>query len=374
VFLNKTTADKIILEMKHVVDNHINIIDNNGFIIASTDVRRINNYHEGALLVINKRYTELIVEFDEQYAGCKSGVNLPIYFSNEIIGVVGITGIPDEVVKYARIIQKMTEMLVHEYFDLWNRNNDEKIKLTFVNDLVSGNFLSSLFEIEERLQKYNLDVKSTFNVALIKYAKNDNTHPNSHLHTARHTIVKRYITEKLESTNSLVTFTGEFFIIVTNLSIDEFCKELEYLCKKVQEIHSVSLTCSIGNDYDSYEDIPKSYNEAISILNYINDQPGVYQFSKTSLNVAFSKIPEIYKTTLKNHVFSKCSSLEIQEFIDFIKNYFHCNGSLNLLSKKYFIHKNTVQYKIQKIKEKTDYDIRMFNDMLILYLASIFHK
>jgi carbohydrate diacid regulator len=374
VFLNKTTADKIIHEMKHVVDNHINIIDNNGFIIASTDIRRINNYHEAALLIINKRFKELIVEFDEQYEGCKSGVNLPIYFSNEIIGVVGITGIPEEVVKYARIIQRMTEMLVHEYFDLWNRNNNEKIKLVFINDLVSGNFLSSLFEIEDRLQKNNLDVKGTFNVALIKYAQNENTNQNSHLHTARHTIVKKYITEKLENANSLVTFNGELFIIITNLSLDEFCKELEYLCKKVQEIHSVPLTCSIGNNYDSYEDIPKSYNEAISILNYINNQPGVYQFSKTSLNVAFSKIPENYKTTLKNHVFSKCSSLETQEFIDFIKNYFLCNGSLNLLSKKYFIHKNTVQYKIQKIKEKTDYDIRMFNDMLILYLASIFYK
>jgi carbohydrate diacid regulator len=372
MYLNKTTAENIIQEMRTVVDYHINIINNNGFIIASTDIRRINNYHEAAFMILNNHYKELIVEFDEQYEGCKRGVNLPIYFSNEIIGVVGITGKPDEVVKYARIIQKMTEMILHEYFDLWNRNNNEQIKLVFANDLISGNFQSSLFEIEERIQKYSLNVKGTFTVALIKYAKNHDPDKNHNLNTARHNIVKRYITEKLGQRNSIVAFNGEAFIIITNLSLDEISKEIEYLCQKVKEIHNVQLLCTIGNMYDSYEDIPKSFNEAISIIQYLGDAVGVYQFSRSTLDFALSNIPENLKKTLKNQVFSKCNKLETQEFIDFIKSYIINNGSLSEMSKKYFIHKNTVQYKIQKIKDKTNYDLRVYSEMLTLYLAAIF--
>ncbi|WP_096187264.1 CdaR family transcriptional regulator [Evansella halocellulosilytica] len=372
MYLNKKIAEKIIQDMRSVVDYHINIIDSNGFVIASTNARRVNSYHEAAHMIIRNNYHELIVEYDEQYKGCKSGVNLPIYFSNELIGVVGITGNSQEVAKYARIIQKMTEMIMYEFFDLWNRNNQEQIKLVFANDLISGNFLTSLFDIEERLQQNNLNVKGSFTVALIKYSNHKDKNSNRKLNTVRHNIVKKYISDKLGYRYSLVSYNGEFFVVITNLHLSDLSKELEYLCKKVREIHSVSLLCAIGNTHETYEDIPKSYNEALSIFQYLGDNVGVYQFSQTSLNLTISKIPESYKITLKNQVFSKCNQKEVEEFTGFIKSYFIYNGSLNKLAKKYYIHKNTVQYKIQKIKEKTDYDLRVFNDMVILYLASKF--
>lgn len=372
MYINKITAENIIREMKNVVDYHINIINNNAFIIASTDPRRVNNYHEGAHMILSKNFTELIVEEDDQFEGCKKGVNLPIFFSNEIIGVVGITGKPEEVVRYARIIQKMTEMILHENFDLWNRNNNEQIKLVFANDLINGIFRSSFFEIEERLQKYNLNVKGTFSVALIKYGKINDEDRNSKLTNARHNTIKKYIIQKIGHKNSMVTFNGELFIIISNLCLDELRNEIEYLFLKVQEIYNIPLVCTIGNIYESYEDIPKSYNEASSIIQYLKGGAGVYEFSKTSLNFALNNIPENLKKTLKNQVFAKCSQAEIQEFTPFIKEYVMCNGSLNDLAEKYFIHKNTVQYRIQKIKDKTDYDLRSYSDMLFIYLASLF--
>lgn len=371
MYLNKTMADKIIQEISNVVDFNINIINNNGFIISSTDPLRVNNYHEAAQLIISNKYKELIVEYDGQYEGCMSGVNLPINFSNEIVGIVGITGKAHEVVKYARVIQKMTEMVMYEYFDLWNRNNQEQIKLAFTNDLVYGNFFSSLFEIEKRLQQYNLNVKGTFTVALIKFVNLNNVTSNNEYNNAKYNIVKQYIYDKIGYGQSLVSYNGNFFIMISNLNLDALYKELMYLCKKVKEIHNVSLLCSVGNTYNSYEDILKSYNEALGIYQYIGDNVGVYQFNKMSFNIAISKIPENYKITLKNEVFSKCDRKEIEEFIDFIKGYFICDGSLNLLADKFYIHKNTVQYKIQKIKGKTGYDLRVYKDMLTLYLASI---
>lgn len=348
MYLNKMTADKIIQEISSVIDHNINIINNNGFVIASTDEQRVNNFHEAAQLVIRNNYHELIVEYDEQYKGCMTGVNLPIYFSSEIIGVVGITGNPQEVGKYARVIKKMTEMIMYEYFNLWHQNNQEQIKLVFTKDLINGNFSSSLFEIEERLHQYNLDVKGVYTVALIKYVQIDEVNRNNQLNSARHNILKQYIYDKISFRQSLISYSGDFFVIISNLNQVELNKEINYLSKKVKEIHQVLLQCSIGNTYDTYEDISKSYNEALSVSYYLENKEGVYQFSEISLYVALSKIPENYKLTLKSQVFSKCNRKELQEFNDFIKSYFMCNGSLNLLASKYYIHKNTVQYKIQK--------------------------
>jgi carbohydrate diacid regulator len=106
VLLNQPTAAEIIRRIKDVIDFDLNIMDNTGLILASTDVKRINTFHKGAHFIIEKRLDELIVEEDGIYEGCRKGVNLPISFATQIIGVIGITGQPAEVIKYGRISRK----------------------------------------------------------------------------------------------------------------------------------------------------------------------------------------------------------------------------------------------------------------------------
>lgn len=372
MYLNENIANKVINEIKYVVDYDINIINNNGFIISSTNADRINSFHEGAYLVIEEDYNELIVEYDNQFSGCKMGVNLPIYFSDTMIGVVGITGNPDEVHQYAKIIKKMTEMIVYEYFDIWNRNNYEKIMLTFSNDLISGNVEHSLFSIEERLKMYNLQPSETFTVGLVKYSINSTK--NENLNRAKHNIIKDYIIEKLSFRQSLVAFNGEFHIIISNLEEEKLFEELNYLFEKVKSQYNVKLVCSIGNTHSGYENIRMSYNEAYNLLDYVSDKKGVYRFRDFSIKVALNNIPNHYKQAIKKQVFNNCNKEEEKEYVRFIQDYLISNGSITALAKKNFIHKNTVQYKIQKIKEKTGYDLRVNHDMVVLYLATEFIK
>ena len=53
----------------------------------------------------------------------------------------------------------------------------------------------------------------------------------------------------------------------------------------------------------------------------------------------------------------------------FLEIYFACNGSVQAISQKLFIHKNTVQYKIKKIADATGYDPRRLTDTVLLYLC-----
>src|SRR4051812_1646736 len=99
--------------MKKIINQELNFMDTNGLVIASTDPNRINSYHEGAKKVISTK-EDLIIEDTGQFKGTKKGINLPIYFENKLIGVIGITGEKDEVVKYGQIIKKMTEILIKE--------------------------------------------------------------------------------------------------------------------------------------------------------------------------------------------------------------------------------------------------------------------
>lgn len=55
------------------------------------------------------------------------GGNLPIYHNHKIIAVIGITGNPDDVQKYARLAERITRLLIREKeLDAFNRTESEK--------------------------------------------------------------------------------------------------------------------------------------------------------------------------------------------------------------------------------------------------------
>ncbi len=113
--ISKNTATDLIREISSVIDYDINIMDENGIIMASTDPLRPGQFHEGAHLVIKENLRELPVYYDDEYAGCKKGINLPLFSDDNIIGVVGITGEVSETSRYAKIIKKVTEILVKDF-------------------------------------------------------------------------------------------------------------------------------------------------------------------------------------------------------------------------------------------------------------------
>ena len=107
--VSRKQARDLIAEISAVVDIDINIMDDTGTIVASTDDERIDQFHEGAQMLIRDRRSELIVHYDNEFRGCRKGINLPLIYKDKIIGVIGLTGEIEETIHYARLIQKMTE-------------------------------------------------------------------------------------------------------------------------------------------------------------------------------------------------------------------------------------------------------------------------
>ena len=49
--------------------------------------------------------------------------------------------------------------------------------------------------------------------------------------------------------------------------------------------------------------------------------------------------------------------------------YFACECSLKEAAEKLFVHKNTLQYHLDRVRSATGFDPRKFSDAVILYLA-----
>ena len=110
--ITQKSAQNIVNEMKASIHRDINIMDENGVILASTDPARRGKLHQGALAIIREGLDCLTVRQDEPERGIQRGVNLPVTLRGQLEGVIGITGEPEEVAVFGEIIRHMTEIML----------------------------------------------------------------------------------------------------------------------------------------------------------------------------------------------------------------------------------------------------------------------
>lgn len=132
-------AQDIVDKTMNILRKNINIMDENGVIIGSGDKSRLNQFHEGAAQVI-KEGKKLEIYFNDinHLIGVKPGINLPIEHDEKIIGVVGITGEPNEVRPFGEVIKMTVEMMLQQEFLLKELQLEKQARENFIQDLLSG--------------------------------------------------------------------------------------------------------------------------------------------------------------------------------------------------------------------------------------------
>lgn len=110
--LDPKLAQDIVNKMMTRIPYNVNMMDDQGYIIASGDPQRLNTLHVGAVAAINQQTT--LPMHDSYGDHGQPGVNMPIVFNNQIIGVIGITGDPEKVTPLASLLRVATELLLDQ--------------------------------------------------------------------------------------------------------------------------------------------------------------------------------------------------------------------------------------------------------------------
>lgn len=136
-FLDANIAQQIVDRTIKIIGHNINVMNNQGVILGSGEPARIGSTHEGALLAISQNRT---VEIDSGSArslqGVKPGMNLPLHYKGEIIGVIGITGEPDSLRAYGELLKMTAEMIVEQSNSIelaqWQNRQKEEFILQLI--------------------------------------------------------------------------------------------------------------------------------------------------------------------------------------------------------------------------------------------------
>lgn len=113
--IREATARQIVHRAMTIIKHSVNVMDEHGIIIASGDPHRLRQRHEGAVLALTEnRIIEIDAASARQLRGVRPGINLPVVFDNRVVGVVGISGEPEQVRAYAELVRMAAEMILEQ--------------------------------------------------------------------------------------------------------------------------------------------------------------------------------------------------------------------------------------------------------------------
>lgn len=118
MILSEELAQDIVRRSMDIIHHNVNVISKSGIIIASGDKARIGRMHDVARDVARsgKRinvYAEDLT-YGKNYA---PGINAPITINGKVLFVVGVTGNPNEITRYAELAFLTAELLAKLAFE-----------------------------------------------------------------------------------------------------------------------------------------------------------------------------------------------------------------------------------------------------------------
>lgn len=160
-------AEKIIARTKGLIPYDINVMNKQGRVLASTDASRVGLEHQGARWVMEHQAAVTVEQADTRFlSGAKPGVNLPIEYQGNCIGVVGITGDPAKVCELGALLKMTAELLVEQ-----SREKDAALQRHLDKELCIRQLCQGLLDEEQahtQLQKLQLGIRLPAVCVIIK--------------------------------------------------------------------------------------------------------------------------------------------------------------------------------------------------------------
>ncbi len=178
----------------------------------------------------------------------------------------------------------------------------------------------------------------------------------------------------------VLTLNQTLVVLFVNYSPEMAEGRMEQLCQQLNEGLGLPdpLCFSIGRCTKSVRCISKSYALAEKILNYqmthslpaelhAYNRLGIYKMIIGLENQdILTELREEYLEPLRAYD-KTCGT----DYLDFIRTYLYCDGSVQEVSRRMFIHRNTVHYKIHKVEEILDCDMQRIDTKMYLLIAII---
>jgi carbohydrate diacid regulator len=371
--LTDQLATEIVKRTMEIMKTNINIMDRQGMIIGSGDVSRLGQLHTGAKKVVQQQTTIEITSIEaKEWEGTLPGINLPIRFQDEIVGVIGITGEPDEIRGYSQLVQMGAELTLEQAFLTKEIQRNRRIREDILSHLLLGAEREYDY-ILERTRFLNIDIKESYAVILLA--------PLSEKTTENPEKIESWLRSLVEEGDEYVRLYTNQYVILKKKQPYLNTKETltVYLNQKWPGKELSRLNIAHGPFLEGIRGWRNSFKEARTILEVagaLYPEGGVWNRDHLSLEMmCFQLWKYANKEAMKqvNHYMRLFSEKEGHALHKTLLTYVRENGKIENTARKLFIHRNTLAYRLEKIHRMTGKDPKNLQDLMELHIGQILY-
>ena len=255
--------------------------------------------------------------------------------------------------------------------DQIKQNNDEKFdRSNFVKNVILDNILPGDIYIKSRELHFNNDASRV--VFLIRVTQDTDV--------SVYDVIQNFFPDK---TKDLVIDINEKDIaLVKEVRPNVDSKDLEKLARSICDTLSTEFYCNavvgIGTRVTGIKDLAHSFKEAqvaLEVGKVFDTEKSIISYENLGIARLIYQLPTTLCDMFLKEVFKRGSidSLD-QETLFTIQKFFENNLNVSETSRKLFVHRNTLVYRLEKIKKLTGLDLREFDDAIVFKVALMVNK
>ena len=381
-----------------LIGRNLIITDENGIVIGSDDPSRLSTLHEASLEVIKTGQPRSHDEVEAgRMIGVKPGITLPIELSGKVIGTLGIPGDPEEVTAWGRLVKQQLEIFLREKAYMQSAFIKERTLQSLLQEVAEFDFgRSDPFLLKKKMTELGFDLEVPRLVMLVDLyhfgevtdrIKKQSSGGLMEEAEMRIQAVKMQvlstIREIFNSYSDLSLFWGEDkSVILSQLSPTtddeaaltrgaEKCLELqENLFRQGVKI-CIGMS-GIARDIPQLGQAFRDAQSALRIGKSMRHGPGVYRIDDFLTEDYLLSADEGRRRRFLGAALEPLRGRkDMKDLCDTIRCWCETGFSLSRAGKCLKVHRNTLLYRLEKVRKITGVDPEDFRSLLPLYLAAI---
>jgi len=340
--------------MKDAIDRNVGVVDENFAVVASSDLKQIGSVRPAPLFDATMGDVVKIDGYTYHYLNVGAKKNEYAVF---------VQGADEAALRFAAMAAVALQNVKQHFDEQYDKNN-------FIKNVVLENIMPGDVYTKARELHFTADVQRV--VLLVRML------------SGREFSVLDIITELFPNKQKDFVFSisESDTVIVKEIKSGIEINDIEKLAGSIVDIleseHYIKTTVGIGTTVTGVKELSSSFKEAqiaLEVGKVFDTEKPIISYDNLGIARLIYQLPTTLCDMFLREVFKKgsISSLD-QETLFTIQRFFENNLNVSETSRGLFVHRNTLVYRLEKIKKLTGLDLREFDHAIVFKVALMVRK
>ena len=354
--MSNSVFQSVIVQLRDISDRIFGVIDTEGCVISCTDVSMLGERWADAALKVGNASDGIVTFAQKSFKAIMGSSN---YFEYAVF----CSG-DDET---AKSFCQMAFIALNDAKTFYEEKHDRG---TFVKNIIMDNILPG--DIYIRAKELHFATDSPRAVFLIRQV--------GHADVATVDVLTGMFPDKMQDFVLSVNETD--VAVIKQISGTVTAEDLEKIAVNMEETLKnelrIKTIIGIGTVAERLRELADSYKEAqtaIEVGKVFDTEKSIMHYENLGIGRLIYQLPTTLCEIFLKEVFKKNSldSLD-QETLFTINKFFENSLNVSETSRKLFVHRNTLVYRLEKIKKLTGLDLRQFDHAIVFKVALMVRK